>query len=442
MVNHGNQCFWDSNKSQVKASVFRKLPLFLFVPFCIFFLTLSVSAHAGKTDASGGHIDNNTGVYHYHHGYPAHQHTGGRCPYDFDDKTGQSSGSPITPPNPSDNDSNDETFSDSEITLAPHPQGSGGSPGGSSSGGSSGGYYPSSSSDSDDFSEAFTWLFIFAIVVGLIAVIASLAKRQKEDEERYTQDRARTEQAEKVRREQQRALREGMERLQRETAARAEQERQEKLQELRAIYDGKHILSFVDIPKGSEIGADNLPKEINAKENWGKLYTFYVTKDGTSFHTKDCHYARYGHPSNALTVSRDHKPCKLCGATLPPLDWAKEYRKIKRLATEYTLNVDFTPPPSWYPSFVIRADQTVLPKSFIASLDPARVKRALEESFAITEAENKESATVTHEGEEEGYTTSFTRCTCRDNSFRHAICKHMIALALHRGVLEIKESKL
>lgn len=43
-------------------------------------------AHSGGTDGSGGHYDHGTGEYHYHHGYPAHQHTNGMCPYDFDDR--------------------------------------------------------------------------------------------------------------------------------------------------------------------------------------------------------------------------------------------------------------------------------------------------------------------------------------------------------------------
>lgn len=60
--------------------------LFLLFPF-------SASAHPGRTDANGGHYDSSTGEYHYHHGYPAHQHTNGVCPYDFDNKTGQNSGS-------------------------------------------------------------------------------------------------------------------------------------------------------------------------------------------------------------------------------------------------------------------------------------------------------------------------------------------------------------
>lgn len=51
-----------------------------------------VLAHSGRTDGDGGHYDHSTGEYHYHHGYPAHQHENGECPYRFDDKTGQDSG--------------------------------------------------------------------------------------------------------------------------------------------------------------------------------------------------------------------------------------------------------------------------------------------------------------------------------------------------------------
>lgn len=51
-----------------------------------------VFAHPGRTDGKGGHTDRSTGEYHYHHGYPAHQHEGGVCPYDFDDQTGVNSG--------------------------------------------------------------------------------------------------------------------------------------------------------------------------------------------------------------------------------------------------------------------------------------------------------------------------------------------------------------
>lgn len=62
-------------------------------------LALPVLAHPGRTDSKGGHYDHSDGTYHYHHGYPAHQHRDldgdGKldCPYDFDDKTNHSSSS-------------------------------------------------------------------------------------------------------------------------------------------------------------------------------------------------------------------------------------------------------------------------------------------------------------------------------------------------------------
>ena len=65
-------------------------------------MAMTAMAHSGRTDGDGGHYDSSTGEYHYHHGYPAHQHIDidgdgiPDCPFDFDDKTGQSSGSPGT----------------------------------------------------------------------------------------------------------------------------------------------------------------------------------------------------------------------------------------------------------------------------------------------------------------------------------------------------------
>nr|DAG36733.1 MAG TPA: KTSC domain [Caudoviricetes sp.] len=59
----------------------------------LLFCCTAAYAHPGATDANGGHYDHSTGEYHYHHGYPAHQHPDGRCPYNYDDRTGWNSGS-------------------------------------------------------------------------------------------------------------------------------------------------------------------------------------------------------------------------------------------------------------------------------------------------------------------------------------------------------------
>ena len=54
------------------------------IPLLIIFISLfTISfAHSGRTDSSGGHYNRSTGEYHYHHGYSAHQHYNGICPYE------------------------------------------------------------------------------------------------------------------------------------------------------------------------------------------------------------------------------------------------------------------------------------------------------------------------------------------------------------------------
>ena len=52
-----------------------------------FITPILVSSHSGRTDENGGHYDNINGGYHYHHGYPAHQHNNGTCPYNYKDTT-------------------------------------------------------------------------------------------------------------------------------------------------------------------------------------------------------------------------------------------------------------------------------------------------------------------------------------------------------------------
>lgn len=55
-------------------------------------------AHSGGTDSKGGHTDNSTGEYHYHHGYSAHDHYDMNgdgikdCPYNFVDATDNNRG--------------------------------------------------------------------------------------------------------------------------------------------------------------------------------------------------------------------------------------------------------------------------------------------------------------------------------------------------------------
>lgn len=59
----------------------------LFILLFTIMLSIPAYAHPGSLDEYGGHYDYSTGDYHFHHGYPAHSHAGGRCVYSFRDNT-------------------------------------------------------------------------------------------------------------------------------------------------------------------------------------------------------------------------------------------------------------------------------------------------------------------------------------------------------------------
>lgn len=96
--------------------------LLAFLLAFLLLLSPTVLAHSGKTDANGGHYDRSTGEYHYHHGYPAHQHYDMDgdgiidCPYAFDDQTDHSSRSG------SSSQSNSGSSYDVQSTPRPSPQ--------------------------------------------------------------------------------------------------------------------------------------------------------------------------------------------------------------------------------------------------------------------------------------------------------------------------------
>ena len=143
-----------------------------------------VLAHSGRTDSNGGHWDNSTGEYHYHHGYPAHDHVNGICPYDFDDQTNHDGGT--------------STVVEATPTVTPtrRPTSTIRSSGGSGSSGSSGGTKASvaqevSSSRGIDWSSLLPLAF-YVIPIGLFIIWGIIEDRRKkkrkkaEYEEKYT----------------------------------------------------------------------------------------------------------------------------------------------------------------------------------------------------------------------------------------------------------------
>lgn len=89
-----------SNRSEQKKPSFLLSSKFIAIQFVVLVLSsvfaFAVFSHPGRTDSNGGHYNRSTGEYHYHHGYPAHQHKDGVCPYDYDDKTASKSSSTVS----------------------------------------------------------------------------------------------------------------------------------------------------------------------------------------------------------------------------------------------------------------------------------------------------------------------------------------------------------
>lgn len=59
----------------------------IFIEIILVMSLTNIFAHSGRTDGNGGHYNRSTGEYHYHHGYGAHQHINGVCPYDNKEDT-------------------------------------------------------------------------------------------------------------------------------------------------------------------------------------------------------------------------------------------------------------------------------------------------------------------------------------------------------------------
>ncbi len=255
---------------------------------CCFALTLLLlaapaSAHSGRSDSSGGHYDRATGEYHYHHGYPAHQHENGICPYDFDDRTGENSG---------------------------------GSGSGSSATDSGGGAKSASPDAVTNDSSRFP-IPISAIVVGSVIVFFVLLSLFATIPERMQTRK-----------------------YQQQWKAR----RNERRKELLDLYGGKtkqEIASECGMPDGIEIGPDGLPKETSA-DGWGDSLTFYVSPSGQAYHQRPTCTRSADIPIHAANLEY-RSPCHRCFPCVPDMDWYWRYRSILNELERYEIKVsDYT----------------------------------------------------------------------------------------------------
>lgn len=259
--------------------------LFLLSAVCC----ISVLAHPGNTDGNGGHWDRSMGEYHYHHGYPAHQHTNGVCPYDFDDKTSETSGT--LSPNPviralqGNTPQKKKDIVDSRNAAA------------------------SSTGQDADEDRGNREVWIFLIFLGLPALSVGSAAIASVHDERLANARRAAE----------------AERLQAEQQANEERLQAEREQFLLA-YDGKSLNEVIPPPQaGDAIGEDGLP--FGAGDGrWGR-YTVYITQKGEVYHSRSVCGTACGRAVN-LALVRNRRPCSRCCKQIPDLWWYDQQTKL------------------------------------------------------------------------------------------------------------------
>ena len=248
-------------------------------------LCTTAIAHPGRTDDRGGHYDHDTGQYHYHHGYEAHQHTGGVCPYDFDDKTGENSGSPSS-----------GTASAGNSDLAPDPESK-----------------PERPNDSES-TLSLVWrivsiillgppmlffAFLFFVVPILVPILKAIGKRK--EEKRLHEEQLRTEYL-----------------------------------ELESQYSNKtqsQIAELCGMPPNVYLDENNLPHEKD-KSQILDTYTVFWEKNSPIYHSVPSCADSPVEPIN-ITQARHIFACRSCRAPQLDLQWYYDYKDILRLMRKH-----------------------------------------------------------------------------------------------------------
>jgi hypothetical protein len=235
---------------------------------CVLCMAWAVAlAHSGRTDSNGGHWDRSEGTYHYHHGFPAHQHTNGKCPYDFVDKTGQNSGSSGS------SSKTIKTYATPKPTLKPTAK-----------------PIANNTHQYDVDIPYQLWPYIIGSVI-LFAIF--LRKRyKKRAEEQFAKEVKQHQEEEAIQRKIMNEKRQAAEKRLREELKKKEEEEKEKRD--RAIAEllsrGRTLREISGMPNDTIIGEDGLPKTKDAIEYWGDKYTGFLARTSDIVHKAGCRY--------------------------------------------------------------------------------------------------------------------------------------------------------
>lgn len=291
------------NKKQ-KAFVLLLL-VFLLIPSLTF-------AHAGKTDEFGGHYDYDTGEYHYHHGYPAHQHTDGICPYDFDDKTNHDS---FSGSSSSSSGNRSEYFTETTTERIT---------------GTKSTTNPSNTEKKKEKKPmtAFTKFAIFYIVVSLITIAVLIYFLKDETNSNKSLEKEKSELKNELRQ--------------------INSELHQANDVIRALVENRSLYQISNVPPDTKIQVNNngdyIIEQKEHNGHYGK-YTAYVSNSGYAYHM------RFGCSGAVIPICLfdknmvgDHLPCSKCCKTsadnelLTEPKWFTIYTKTKIYYDRYLSN--------------------------------------------------------------------------------------------------------
>lgn len=258
--------------------------LYFFLLFLIAVLCTAIPcvvfAHSGRTDGDGGHTDHSTGEYHYHHGYPAHDHydMDGNgtidCPYNFVDATDHSHGSGSSHSSSTSHEST-RVITEIERVYVDKP------------------YVPT------------WWIVLFFLTNGTLILTLVLVIKAKNNRYKSMQESYEHTIATKVR---------------------------DISKEIENTYSKTFLYDMAHVPSDSYIDAVGCPAQKDKKELWGEKYTFYRGSKSiyARYHTASCRYAVKSLPVNAYYLSKG-EACYFCNPQLPDCTWVDRYHYLSRL---------------------------------------------------------------------------------------------------------------
>jgi len=308
--------------------IMKKRYVLLFVALLCLAIPCVALAHPGRTDEDGGHTDHSTGEYHYHHGYPAHDHYDMDgdgdldCPYNFVDRTGYNSGSSSS----SSGSSSTRVVTQTETVYVDKW------------------YIPD-------------WWFYSScaiLILCLVFFVMFLNKRKTllyEEKENASLREQLSKESENHRLVLEKLKDQFVGEIEKHRKAITEMEAKHKdeLKETKFDLLWKMETYLVDAfgedwlyilskaPSGAEINKYGLPQiRDGSNTKWGKDYTFYAGASdpakrlSTKYHVITCRYANPYAPVNAYEVKHRHiGSCAHCSSKLPDLEWVDKYMEIK-----------------------------------------------------------------------------------------------------------------